>query len=83
MAKRIKSVAIYTSSGVPFYEVGKNLMKPDPEDSQKRIESEIKVTDIKVNLRKKRVEVFFQNGEIKENESTIFDGFPLSVGYTT
>lgn len=82
MAKRIESVAIYTPNGVPFYEIGKCLHKPDPEDQQKRIESEIKVTDIKVNLRKKRVEVFFYNGEIDENKSTIFEGFPFNVGYT-
>jgi len=81
MARKIKCVAIYTTNGVPFYEVDRFLMKPDPEDPQKRIESDTKVTQVKIDWRKKRVEIFFYTESTKVSESTIFEGFNFSVGY--
>ena len=81
MGRKIKSVAIYTNNGTPFYEIDKYLMKPDPEDQQKRIPSDTKVTKVKIGWRKKRIEVFFYTDSTKVAESTIFEGFNFSVAY--
>jgi hypothetical protein len=84
MGKKIKSVAIYTNNGTPFYEVGQFLTKPDPtkEEPNRRLESDTKVTKINASLMRKRVEIFFENEKDGTKESTLFQDFPLSIGYT-